>query len=124
MGRDTTHKSELTEQIKENANKLLNKVNLLLAELGYKSCKVSSGWRPPSLNKTVTNAAKASAHQTGEAIDLLDDSNQSLIKLITKELLEKYDLYREDGDFTKGKYTNWCHLQTRPTKSGNRIFKP
>ena len=108
MGRDTTHKSELTEQIKENANKLLNKVNLLLAELGYKSCKVSSGWRPPSLNKTITNAAKASAHQTGEAIDLL----------------EKYDLYREDGDFTKGKYTNWCHLQTRPTKSGNRIFKP
>jgi hypothetical protein len=36
------------------------------------------------------------------------------------KLLEQYDLYMEDPLYT----TTWVHLQTRPTKSGSRVFKP
>ena len=119
-----THKEVNSELIK-NAEILLKKVNELLKFLNFKgTVKVSSGFRPSDVNSKIANAAKKSAHMTGEAIDLLDDSNQTLCKLITKEILEKFDLYREDSDATKGKVTNWCHLQTRKTSSGNRIFKP
>lgn len=115
---------ELTTEILINLSELKTKVNLLLKRLGVKSAKISSGFRPSKINSSISNAAAKSAHMTGEACDILDDSNQSLTLSINKVLLEEFELYREDSDFTKGKYTNWCHLQTRPTKSGNRIFKP
>ena len=115
---------ELTDQVKSNAEELLKRVNALLKELGVSEVSISSGFRPSDVNNKITNAAKRSAHQSGEALDILDDKNQTLCKKITKELLEKYDLYREDSDYTIGKYSNWTHLQTRPTKSGKRIFKP
>lgn len=116
--------SELTQQVIDNITELLKRVNLALSDLGIKEAKVSSGFRPSSVNNKVSNAAKRSSHMSGEALDILDDKNQSLCKLFTKDILEKYDLYREDSDYTVGKFTNWCHLQTRKTGSGNRIFKP
>lgn len=115
---------ELTDQVKSNAEELLKRVNALLKELGVSKVSISSGFRPSDVNNKITNAAKRSAHQSGEALDILDDKNQTLCKKITKELLEKYDLYREDSDYTIGKNDNWVHLQTRPTKSGKRIFQP
>lgn len=115
---------ELTDQVKSNAEELLKRVNALLKELGVEKVSISSGFRPSDVNNKITNAAKRSAHQSGEALDILDDKNQTLCKKITKELLEKYDLYREDSDYTIGKNSNWTHLQTRPTKSGKRIFRP
>lgn len=120
---DRANSPELTSVLIDNANILLIKVNNLLKEININEIKISSGFRPSQINKTV-KGAKLSAHTTCEAVDIEDDKQQSLCKLITKQLLEKYDLYREDSDYTIGKYTNWCHLQTRPTKSGNRIFKP
>jgi len=118
-----THK-ELTKEYVENAKKLLKVVNQALKDLGIKSVRVSSGFRPSSVNKATKGAAKVSSHLSCEAIDLVDDKNQSLCKLFTKEVLEKYNLFREDSDATIGKVSNWCHLQTRKTSSGKRIFKP
>ena len=118
-----THK-ELTDKYKENAKVLLKIVNQALKDLGIKSVRVSSGFRPSSVNKATKGAAKVSSHLSCEAIDLVDDKNQSLCKLFTKEVLEKYNLFREDSDATIGKVSNWIHLQTRKTASGKRIFKP
>lgn len=107
-----------------NAVELLERVNALLLHLKISKADVTSGFRPSEVNSKTKGASKKSAHLTGEAVDLLDDQNQTLAKQITKDLLEKFDLYREDFDYTRGKYTNWVHLQTRKTRSGKRIFKP
>lgn len=127
MGRDTTHKDEFNKDIFQKASELLEKVNAMLDELGIKSAKVSSGWRPPSINSATAKAATKSAHMTGEAVDLFDDKDQSLCKLILSkpELLKKYGLWMEDMGSTKGKFSNWCHLDTR--KRSDRpvqVFKP
>lgn len=125
MDRFEQYKQEWTKEIENNANVLIAKINALLLDIGYKGkVQVTSGWRPAAVNAGVGNAAKKSAHMTGEACDLLDDKNQSLCKLITVEMLKKHGLYMEHPEATVGKNTNWTHLQTRPTKSGNRIFKP
>lgn len=115
---------ELTENVKANAEELRRRVNLALEYVGVLEADVSSGFRPSKVNANTPNSATKSAHMTCEAVDLIDDADQTLCKLFTKEVLEKFDLYREDSDFTKGKNTNWCHLQSRKTKSGRRIFKP
>lgn len=103
-----------------NANVLLSKVNALLTDLGIIAVQVSSGWRPPSVN-VAAGGAKKSAHCTGEACDLSDRSGQLKKQLQEKlHLLEKHDLYMEDPQFCP----TWVHLQSRKTKSGNRVFKP
>lgn len=116
---------EVTLEVIANAEKLLKAVNALLEDLKWdKPVSISSGFRTSAANAGIVNAAKKSAHMTGEAIDISDDKNQSLCKACTKEMLEKHGLYREDSDYTKGNNTNWTHLQIRPTKSGKRIFQP
>lgn len=127
MGREKTYASELTQDIINNINELLDKVNVLLYELGVKSATVSSGWRPAAINSQTPNAAKRSLHMTGKAIDIRDDSNQSLGKavLCRPELLQTHGLWIEDLASTKGKNTNWVHLDIgvrsdRPL----RMFKP
>jgi hypothetical protein len=62
----------------------------------------------------------------GRAIDLLDNKEQSLAKLVQSrpDLLKKYDLWLENPDFTKGKNTNWVHLDMgtrndRPSRQFN-----
>lgn len=117
--------SEITPEVLENAERLLKAVNALLIDLKWdKEVSISSGFRTSNANSSISGAAKKSAHMTGEAIDLMDDRDQSLCRACTREMLEKHGLYREDSDYTKGKNTNWTHLQTRPTRSGSRIFKP
>lgn len=120
-------KKEFKQEIQDNAKKLLDKVNALLADLGVEAGDVTSGWRPASMNGAVTNAAKKSYHMLGMAVDLLDNDKQDLGKLIASrpDLLKKYDLWLEDLGSTIGKNTNWVHLdvgtrQDRPS----RIFKP
>lgn len=107
-----------------NAEELLRRINAALEYVGWRSPEVTSGFRPSSVNATVAGAAKKSNHMSGLAIDILDDKNQSLCKVMTREILEKFDLYREDSDATIGKNQNWCHLQTKKTASGKRVFKP
>lgn len=122
---DRAKSKEVTSEVIANAEKLLKAVNALLEDLKWSTpVSVSSGFRTSEANAGIATSAKRSAHMTGEAVDIVDDKNQSLSKACTKEMLIKHGLYREDSDYTKGKNTNWTHLQTRPTKSGSRIFKP
>ncbi len=102
-----------------NALVLVRRVNALLAHWGDK-VYVSSGYRPAAYNQRAGGANK-SAHMTCEAVDLRDAEGK-LAKFIQDQswLLQKYDLYMEDPAATP----TWCHLQTRKTKSGARIFKP
>lgn len=127
MGRQNQYPTEYTDTVKQNAERLLEKVNALLHELGIDVAEVSSGWRPAAINAATPNAAKKSYHTLALAIDIKDDKNQTLGKLIASkpELLKKYDLWLEDLSSTKGVYSNWCHLDLavradRPS----RIFKP
>jgi uncharacterized protein YcbK (DUF882 family) len=113
MGRDKIY--TLNEQQKRNAIKLLEKINALFSELKIK-VSLSSGYRPGHFNKAAGGSAR-SGHLTCEAIDLAD-LDGSLKEKITLELLEKYDLYMENGDYTR----SWVHLQTRKTR--NRVFNP
>lgn len=127
MGRDKLYPTEWTKEVQDNAKKLLEKVNALLNELGIQKATVSSGFRPAAINNKVTNAAKKSYHMLGIAVDILDNKNQDLAKLVANSpiLLKKYDLFMEDMSSTKGVNTNWVHLDfgTR-TDRPSRIFKP
>jgi len=127
MGRDSQYPQELTQEILDNIIILLEKVNALLWELKITKAEVSSGWRPAAVNSQVANAAKKSLHMTGKAVDIKDDSGQSLAAKILSQpdLLKKYELWLEDPAHTKGKNTNWVHLDIgsrsdRPL----RMFKP
>ena len=119
--------SDFTDEINNNAIVLLDKVNSLLGELGIKTGDVTSGWRPAAINSKTANAAKRSAHMIGKAVDLLDNDNQDLAKLVASrpDLLRKYELFMEDMNSTRGINQNWVHLDymvrsDRP----NRIFIP
>jgi hypothetical protein len=124
MGRDESHKDELTKEFQENAQILVTRVNAFLTELGITTAKVSSGWRPPSINAATPGAGKTSAHLSCQAVDILDDKEQSLAKKVLEnlDLVEKYDLYIENPDRTKGKNQNWLHVQIR--KASKRVFQP
>lgn len=104
--------NDFNNTINENAKVLLQKINSLLNDLGIYKSDVTSGWRPDAINSKLSNAAKKSAHMLGKAVDLLDNSNQDLGKLIASrpDLLRKYDLFMEDLSHTRGKNTNWIHL--------------
>lgn len=110
---------ELNAEKIKNAIELLKRVNAMLAHLKIDTVKVSSGFRPSGVNAALPNSAKRSAHMTCEAVDLVDPDGD-LDALFTRSLLEKFDLYREDSDYTVG----WSHIQSRRTPSGKRIFKP
>lgn len=115
MGRDKMYP---LDPIKEaNAIELLRRVNGLLFELGIKA-DITSGYRPGHWNKKAGGSEK-SAHLSCEAIDLKDNFGK-IKEAITIELLKKYDLYMEHPDSTVG----WCHLQSRKTRSGKRVFHP
>lgn len=116
-GKDILYPTEWKSEYINNALELLARVNSLLAHL---RCDVtlSSGYRPLSYNKKI-GGALYSAHSTCQALDI-KDLDGSFKKLITEDLLQQYDLYQESPLST----STWCHLQTRPTKSGKRIFVP
>lgn len=129
MGRDKQFADQLTDNIKNNAQKLVDAVNSFLLEVGYSSnIEVSSGWRPAAVNANVSNAAKMSLHMTGKAVDLKDDKTRSLWHLCASkpELLRKYGLFLEDDQATRGKWSNWVHLDISDTRADrpSRVFKP
>jgi len=121
---DRLNNLELTIDIKENAKILLEKINSLLNDHNITQAKVSSGFRPSTTNSSIKNAAKKSAHMVCKECDIEDTKDQKLGKLILSkpELLRKYGLFIEDLKSTKGKYTNWIHLdmverKDRPSRS-------
>lgn len=117
---DRMDSPECVTGVRIRAADTAERVSKLLGHLGVTSAKVSSGFRTKAANSSA-NGAPLSAHQTGEAVDLADKDG-SLARGITTHnaLLRLYDLYLEDTSATPG----WVHLQTRPTKSGKRVFLP
>lgn len=124
MGRHLLYPKEYNKTLELNAKGLLVMVNDFFYQLGIDP-ELSSGFRPPSVNKNVKGAAKGSKHTTCQAIDI-KDPGQKIAKLICGDdfkdhvLLEEFNLYMEHPSYTK----TWVHLQNVPTKSGKRIFIP
>lgn len=129
MGRQKLY--DCHEDIRENAAETVAKVNSLLAVLEAEKVPleahpktltiITSGWRPPQINRQIKGAAPKSKHMTGQACDLYDPEG-----LIDEYLLEhpaallSLGLYMEHPSATK----SWCHVQTVGPKSGRRIFFP
>lgn len=106
------------DELLENATITASRVNMLLILFG-ESRGLSSGYRPPAINKATKGAATKSTHMTCKAADI-EDPDGKLDRWITDEVLEHCDLYREHPNHTDG----WCHVQTSPPKSGKRTYIP
>ena len=120
MGRDKPHRAELTRELRANARDTVRRVNRLLKRAGLNAA-VSSGWRPAAINATIPGAAMGSKHISCLAIDLEDGSGAlDAWCMAHLDVLEEIGLWLEHPDATPG----WCHLQTQPPRSGNRVFSP
>lgn len=125
-----THSEEITSQLTANATRTVNLVNQLFQALEMGDVKVernargsflNSGWRPATYNAGVAGAATRSLHITGEAADIFDPDGAIDDYLMGRLMvLGGLGLYMEHPASTKG----WCHVQTRPPRSGNRVFYP
>lgn len=110
---------DLPADIQANGKDLLDKLNMFRKEYGQ-PMYVSSGYRSPD-NNAAANGAKLSAHLSLQACDFKDVDGK-LKEFVAKdpEILVRCGLYMEDPSKT----ISWIHLQSRPTKSGKRIFMP
>lgn len=132
MGRDVRYSAALTAKIKANAAVTVHRVAQLLAlaaldgvVLGIDEVTgthVASGWRPPAVNDKTANAANGSTHLTAEGCDLQEASGRPFARWCLRNLdkLEAIGLWMEDPRWTP----TWVHLQTRPPKSGRRVYVP
>jgi len=119
---DREKHSELNDELLANAEELLKRVNAFLMDLGVVEVKVSSGFRPSSVNASLPNSAKKSLHMQCKAIDL-EDPNGELDALFVSNpsLKTRHNLWQENPASTK----SWAHLDIgirweRPS----RIFNP
>jgi hypothetical protein len=131
MGRDRVYANQLSPNMRTSADETLHRVNALIALMHVDGVElhkrdddtsyVTSGWRPPQINKRTPGAAVHSLHMTCEAIDLYDPHSE-IDDWCLHHLpeLELAGLWLEHPSATKG----WCHLQTRGPKSGRRVFYP
>lgn len=119
---DREHHPELTNELKANAIKLLDKVNAFLTELGIASVTVSSGFRPSAVNASTPGSAKVSLHMSCRAIDISDpDGKLDALIESRDDLKKKYGLWQEDKASTKG----WAHLDDRDRgKRAKNTFIP
>lgn len=107
----------LTPEMEVNLENLVKAVTPIRIAWG-KPMVISSGYRPASINASV-GGAKLSAHQTCQAVDIVDKDGKLAEWLLNNlTLLEDNGIFMEDPRFTNG----WVHLQTRPTR--NRVFIP
>lgn len=117
MGRDKT--DPLTPEMEENLHKLLTALDGLREAFG-KPMKISSGYRPASVNKAV-GGAKKSNHMMCLACDFQDKTGEiDEFCLDNLKLLKELGLYLESPNHTVG----WCHVQLKAPSSGNRVFIP
>ncbi len=119
--KDRLTSPELTNEVKSNIDKLLKQVNGFLQELGIIEVKVSSGFRPSSVNSTIKGAAKKSQHLLGLAVDLVDLTGDLEKKVSSRDdLLKKYGLWQESPLSTQG----WVHLdcKDRGARKLNQFF--
>jgi hypothetical protein len=134
MGRDKTYASELTDEIRSNAQETVDRWNALLkfaAEDGVEVGIVASGWRPKTINDGALNAAPDSKHLSGRAMDI-EDFDRDFARWCLRntaplchqegkpDLLQEVGLWIENPMWTP----TWVHGQTVPPHSGRRIFVP
>jgi hypothetical protein len=118
--RDVEYAADFTSSVSTNADLTIALANQLLYHFG-EDRKVNSGWRPPAVNAGTPGAAPFSRHMTGEAIDLWDpEGDLDEWCLANLNILTTLGLWMEHPASTKG----WCHVQTVPPKSRNRVFYP
>lgn len=120
---DRANSPELTDEVKSNIEKLVDKVNALLNELNWEGgISISSGFRPSAVNSKVKGAAKKSAHQTGEALDIMQPKNNNALGLAIRiiqnnqgvnGILGKHGLMMESLEATVGTSTSWTHLDMK-----------
>lgn len=131
MGRDKIYPQYCDDAVRRNAQETVRRANLLLASMAIDGVALdahpnnqtllASGWRPAPINAGVKGAAPRSKHMTGEAIDLYDPEGELDDWCMAHEAkLAELGLYLEHPAATKG----WCHVQTVPPRSGNRVFYP
>lgn len=107
----------LTPEMEVNLENLVRAITPIRIAWGQPMI-ISSGYRPASINASV-GGAKLSAHQTCQAVDIVDKDGKLAEWLLNNlTLLEDCGIFMESPKFTKG----WVHLQTRPTRS--RVFIP
>ena len=119
-----------TEEQEGSAEALLDKVNDMLASLGWdypvdpdtgtaisgaKGGSGDGGFRLPDAK----TGKPASKHKTAHAVDVYDPENK-LDDMIDDDLLIEFGLYREAPGSTFG----WAHLQDVAPGSGRRTFLP
>ena len=121
MGRELLHPGELTTELRANAALTVQRTNALLRLAGLRTCEVNSGWRPTAINAATAGASPRSRHITCQAIDLCDafDALDGWC-MANLPALEAIGLWLEHPSATPG----WCHVQTLPPGSGNRVFFP
>jgi len=120
QGRDKQFPAEWSMWIEQNAQETVRRVNALIAAFGEPR-GINSGWRPPAINAATPGSATHSKHMSGQACDIADphgDLDEWCLDHL--DILESLDLYLEHPASTKG----WCHVQTVPPRSGNRVFYP
>lgn len=113
----------------DNAERLLEKVNTLLAAAESDGVPVRVN---PNTNSRVSGekyggfrpqdcpqGAPHSSHKDGCGVDVFDPINE-LDMWLTDDKLEKFGLYREAPTATP----HWCHLTDRAPHSGRRTFLP
>ena len=97
----------------------------------------ASGWRPPAINEATANAAKGSAHLTGEAGDKRDDADGAFAWWCLRHvaILAQHGLYMEHpvatvirawrtANAAGREPTPWCHLTTRAPATHARCYFP
>ena len=133
MGRDKAYPFDLSTEIRKEAELTVSLVNDLLVAATLHGANpetnpgtgtvLTSGWRPPAINGKTAGAAPRSHHMAGRAADIYDPDGDLDEWLMTNEgqkTLKRLGLWMEHPAATKG----WCHVQTRPPRSGNRVFYP
>jgi hypothetical protein len=106
---DRALSDECTDEVKANAQALLDKVNPMLDEIGITvgDDGVSSGFRTAEANAATPGAAKKSNHMIGKAIDLKDHDHAIYDAILAQpDMLKKYGLWMEDARSAP----TWCHL--------------
>jgi Peptidase M15 len=119
MGRDKLFAGELSDAHKMNAERTIVAANAILELFGQKR-RVTSGWRPASINAATKGAALHSRHVLCQAIDL-EDNDKALINwcLNNQDKLAEVGVWMEDPRDTP----TWVHWQIVPPASGHRIFR-
>ena len=106
-----------TAEAVSNLTNLVNNVLDPLRERYGKPIRVSSGYRSPTLNRSV-NGATSSQHRLGEAADITvgdKDENQKLFEIIKQEL--PFDQVINEKDFS------WIHVSYREGRLRKQVLK-